>query len=256
MENYKSIISLLFIYYIVQVYPFIGLILIPVLIAYYFQKNKDLQILFVLILIVGHVIWLIVFKVLQEVNSINENIITILQRFGLIGYLILFALFNLKSKPKFHFGFVGNLKRKIIMPFFFRGRKEESVLSFLITYLLIFFILILINLYFKVVTIDLLIFILFFSLVNAFLEELLWRKYILEQMTNFYSGQTLLITSSLLFGIYHMSLGFSLIVCLAYAVGGFYMGGVALFSKGILSPFLMHFIVNILFVLLGIIPFY
>lgn len=256
MKNFIPIILTISTYYIIQLFPLIGITFIPILLAYYFQKNKDSQILFVIILIVGHLIWLLVFKSLSEVNSISENAFTILQRLGLIGYLILFTFFNLKNKPKNHLRLVGNLKIKIKMPFFFSGKKEESILSFLIIYLLIFSTLISINLYFKVVTTNLLVFALLFSLVNAFLEEFLWRKCILEQMTNFYSGQTLLITSALLFGTFHISLGFPLVVCLVYAVGGFYMSGIALFSKGILSTFFMHFIVNILFVLLGVIPYY
>jgi membrane protease YdiL (CAAX protease family) len=62
-----------------------------------------------------------------------------------------------------------------------------------------------------------------------------------------------LIVSSLAFGLYHYSLNFPLFICFAFAIGGFFIGGTAIKSKGLLSPILMHITVNLAFISIGII---
>lgn len=62
-----------------------------------------------------------------------------------------------------------------------------------------------------------------------------------------------LIVTSLLFGMSHYDLGFSFGVCIAFSIGGFFMGGAALRSKGIVSPILMHIYMNLIFVMTGMI---
>ncbi|MDR1536537.1 MAG: hypothetical protein LBU32_00790 [Clostridiales bacterium] len=46
--------------------------------------------------------------------------------------------------------------------------------------------------------------------------------------------------SALAFGLYHYSLQFPLWACLIFAIGGFYIGGSAIKSRGLLSPAVVH----------------
>jgi membrane protease YdiL (CAAX protease family) len=92
-----------------------------------------------------------------------------------------------------------------------------------------------------------------FAVINAFIEEVLWRGFILGRTADFIGEKQALVITSLAFGFYHLSLGFSIWVCLAFAIGGFYMGGCAIKSKGLAAPIIMHLFVNMVFVSCGMI---
>ncbi len=94
---------------------------------------------------------------------------------------------------------------------------------------------------------------LLFALINSVLEEILWRGFILGRVVDYLGEKQALIVTSFTFGFYHLSLGFSIWICLAFAIGGFYMGGCAIKSKGIGASIIMHIFVNIVFVSLGMI---
>jgi membrane protease YdiL (CAAX protease family) len=105
----------------------------------------------------------------------------------------------------------------------------------------------------KSVSISIVLFGILFALVNSVLEEILWRGLILGRVVDYLGEKQALIATSIAFGLYHLSLGFSLWICLAFAIGGFYMGGCAVKSKGIGASIIMHIFVNMVFVSSGII---
>ncbi|MEW4428509.1 CPBP family intramembrane glutamic endopeptidase [Paenibacillus pabuli] len=94
---------------------------------------------------------------------------------------------------------------------------------------------------------------LIFSLVNSILEEWVWRGVALSQYIKWSGSVYGLIVTSLLFGMSHYDLGFSIWVCIAFSIGGFFMGGVAIRSKGIIASILMHIYMNIIFTMTGMI---
>ena len=94
---------------------------------------------------------------------------------------------------------------------------------------------------------------LLFALINSFLENTLWRGLILGRMVDFVGEKQALVLSSLAFGFYHLSLGFNVWICLIFSFGGFYMGGCAIKSRGLFAPIAMHFFVNLVFIVSGII---
>jgi len=100
---------------------------------------------------------------------------------------------------------------------------------------------------------DFLLYGLVFSAVNSILEEILWRGLLLSRAVDWLGEIYGLILSSLAFGFYHLTLGFSVLTCLFFTVGGFYLGGAAIRSKGLLAPIIMHFFVNMAFVSLDMI---
>ncbi|MBD0379918.1 CPBP family intramembrane glutamic endopeptidase [Paenibacillus sedimenti] len=92
-----------------------------------------------------------------------------------------------------------------------------------------------------------------FALVNAVLEELLWRGLILPRMIDFCGERMGLVFSSVAFGCYHYSIGFPWTICALFSLCGMMMGNVAIRSKGLLPIILLHVLMNILFALAGII---
>lgn len=92
-----------------------------------------------------------------------------------------------------------------------------------------------------------------FALLNSAVEEIAWRGVALSRQAAWIGDVRALLVNSLLFGLAHYDLGFPLGVCLAFAVGGFFMGGAALRAGGIVPAILMHIFMNIIFVLSGII---
>lgn len=92
-----------------------------------------------------------------------------------------------------------------------------------------------------------------FALINSVLEELLWRGYILSHFISRFGEIQGLVIAGTTFGLYHFHLGFSWPVCLLFSLFGMMMGGVAIRSGGLFPVTVMHFVMNILFVLSGMI---
>ncbi|WP_156337222.1 CPBP family intramembrane glutamic endopeptidase, partial [Paenibacillus dakarensis] len=92
-----------------------------------------------------------------------------------------------------------------------------------------------------------------FSLINAVLEEVVWRGYILNSFIQIAGELKGILIAGAGFGFYHFHLGFSWWVCLLFAVFGMMMSATAVRSQGLLPVIVMHFIINVLFVLSGMI---
>ncbi len=91
-----------------------------------------------------------------------------------------------------------------------------------------------------------------FSLVNAALEEWIWRGLLLSRFSVLLGHRPALLVTSLGFGLQHYSLGFSWFICLAFAVGGLFYGLVTVQSRSLLPAVLWHFIINMLMVFAGL----
>lgn len=90
-----------------------------------------------------------------------------------------------------------------------------------------------------------------FALVNALLETMLWRGFILSQLIETVGTRFGLLAASLAFGLYHLSLVHHWWLCIAIAGGGIGLGLLAICSRGLLASALLHFVMNILFVMSG-----
>ncbi|HEY2495369.1 MAG TPA: CPBP family intramembrane glutamic endopeptidase [Paenibacillus sp.] len=100
---------------------------------------------------------------------------------------------------------------------------------------------------------SLLLFGLVFAFINAILEEFLWRGYVLSRFVDGLGEKQGLIIGSIVFGMYHYSLGFPWSICALFAVLGMLLGGIVIRSQGLLPVIILHFIMNVLFVLSGLI---
>lgn len=199
----------------------------------------------------GHCAWVAFGQLLLQVG-VTGIAGVILGRFGLFGYLLAFGVWHRFAPPKQGYLHAGDARAVIKFPAVWRGRQEpiwRFVLVFSVCCLTAAVLLAMRG----AVMPQLLLAGAVFTLVNATLEEILWRGLILPRAVDLAGQKQALICTALAFGVYHVSLGFPLWACLVFAVGGFYMGGSAIVSKGLLAPWVMHVVVNFIFVFAGLI---
>lgn len=176
----------------------------------------------------------------------------IIGRFSLVGYLAAFGLWMAISPPKHNYLKLGSSKAKIYFPLVWKGR-EEPMWRFILIFSGFCTAAILVLAFNVKILPQVIIAGVIFALVNSALEELLWRGLILPRAVDITDEKQGLVIAALAFGLYHISLGFPLWACAVFAVGGFYMGGSTVISKGLLPPFIMHVMVNMIFVFAGLI---
>jgi membrane protease YdiL (CAAX protease family) len=221
----------------------IGIICLP-----YFRKI----LLIICFMIFGYLFWLFANSCIMDKVDLLSIQLKIITRSGLLGYIILFTSWHLLQKPKNNFLRCGDKNAIIHFPFIWKGFKEIEWRFTLIFCLIcvgaIFGFVLRKNLDYHIILYGII-----FSIINSLLEEHIWRGFILTRLIDISSEKIALVISSLGFGLYHYSLNFPLWICLIFAIGGFYMGGSAIKSKGLLSPIIMHIMVNIVFVFIGII---
>lgn len=221
---------------------FFGAVLIP--------KLRSFMLLFG-VTFIGHYLWLWFVELVREMGLSGEGAI-IAGRFGLVGYLMIFAIWLKLSPTNQNYFHLGNKDSNICFPLIWYGKKE-SILRFVLIFSGMCIIAILTLAFLNNISIDIILMGILFTIINATLEELLWRGFILSRTVDLIGDKQGLIITSLVFGLYHISLGFPLWACLVFAIGGFYMGGCAIISKGLLGSWIMHISVNIIFVFAGLI---
>lgn len=94
---------------------------------------------------------------------------------------------------------------------------------------------------------------LIFSVTNAFLEELIWRGALLSRFSEQLGEKWAVIITSIGFGLQHYSLGIPWVVCIAFAIGGAFYGGITVKSGSIIPSLIWHFVLNVLMVSSGFI---
>ncbi|GIP39107.1 hypothetical protein J31TS4_23870 [Paenibacillus sp. J31TS4] len=94
---------------------------------------------------------------------------------------------------------------------------------------------------------------LLFAVVNAVLEEWLWRGYVLARLVDAAGERAGLLFAGAAFGLYHYSIGFPWLVCLLFIPCGWLMGGVTIRSGGLLPVLILHIVMNVVFVLTGLV---
>jgi uncharacterized protein len=100
---------------------------------------------------------------------------------------------------------------------------------------------------------SILLFCLLFSLINAILEEVIWRGIMLASLKAHASVTMAIMMTSIGFGLLHLSIGFSLIVSLLFSLGGLFYAFVVLKTNSLYPAILFHFVINVGMVLSGMI---
>ncbi|MBM7662892.1 membrane protease YdiL (CAAX protease family) [Bacillus mesophilus] len=94
-------------------------------------------------------------------------------------------------------------------------------------------------------TLLLLLFCLFFSLINAFFEEVIWRGIMLSALKEFVSTGYAIFVTSIGFGLLHLAIGFSLPLSLLISVAGIIYAVITLKTNSIYPSIVFHIVVNI-----------
>lgn len=90
-----------------------------------------------------------------------------------------------------------------------------------------------------------------FSIINATLEEFIWRGILLSSLSEYVSPLYAMIITSLGFGLYHIAIGIPFVLSLLFSFGGIFYAVVVIKSKSIYPAILLHIVINIGMVLNG-----
>ncbi|KOR88829.1 CPBP family intramembrane glutamic endopeptidase [Paenibacillus solani] len=207
-----------------------------------------------LLMIIGYILYHLFGDLIRNGLADHEAWGIILSRLSLILFVMPFAITMILMREKPLYLAKGTWVTTIHFPWIFKGPLKDPIWRFMLIFLIItcalfsFFIdwgqpglLVLVG------------YALSFALINSVLEELLWRGFILSHFVSRFGVIQGLIIAGTTFGLYHYHLGFSWPVCLLFSIFGIMMGGVAIRSQGLVPVMAMHFVMNILFVLSGMI---
>jgi membrane protease YdiL (CAAX protease family) len=92
-----------------------------------------------------------------------------------------------------------------------------------------------------------------FSVINAILEEILWRGYLLSHLQESVNDYYALLFSSIGFGLQHISLGIPLVPSILFSFGGIFFAGIVIRSKSISPSIIWHILLNLGMVFSGFI---
>jgi len=198
----------------------------------------------------GYLFWLLAAQYFTATIS-NLPLLIVLNRLGLIGYIVLFAIW-LCVQPCAGYLKPGNLKATLKAPFIWWGASEYAW-RFVLIACFAWVVPTVIFTFLHGYIFEFMPYALLFAVINPVFEGVLWHGLILGRVVDYAGEKQGLILSAVAFGLYHLSLGFSVWVCLLFAIGGFYMGGLAIKSKGLLAPTILHVFVNLALVSFGII---
>jgi len=92
---------------------------------------------------------------------------------------------------------------------------------------------------------SLLLFCLFFSLINAVFEEVIWRGILLSALKEFTSTGYAIIVTSIGFGLLHLAIGFSISLSLLISIAGVIYALITLKTNSIYPSIVFHIVINI-----------
>jgi membrane protease YdiL (CAAX protease family) len=185
--------------------------------------------------------------------ELPREIIISISRLSLIGFIVPFLLFMKMNKTTTDYMTKGSFKESIHVPLIWYGIKNPIWRFLLVAVLIIILSFSFIIDFNQKGFYSLLGYGILFALINSVLEEVLWRGLILSRFVDVLGEIWGLLIVSIGFGMYHYSIGFPWSICLLFSIFGMQLGGLTIRSKGLLPVIILHFIMNILFVLSGLI---
>jgi len=96
-------------------------------------------------------------------------------------------------------------------------------------------------------------FCLMFSIINATLEELIWRGLMLSSLKDCVSVTSAVAITSIGFGLLHLAIGIPFILSLLFSFGGLFYALIVIKTNSIYPSIIFHFVINIGMVLSGLI---
>ncbi|WP_052017141.1 type II CAAX endopeptidase family protein [Exiguobacterium sp. OS-77] len=183
----------------------------------YFKLSGISNTQFVLLHRISLLLILIPFVIFVLITHHRRSLFSIFLRFPNFKEHIMFPRHTLSMRTFLFLGILGSCS--VFFPLFFDSPLE-------LTSRLIFFSL-------------------FFSLVNATIEELLYRGAMLTFLKDIVSTRYAIVVTSLIFGILHLTLGISLVFTVLFSIGGLYYSWVVIKSNSIYPTICFHFVINV-----------
>jgi uncharacterized protein len=226
------------------------LVFMGLLILLFVNKEKRFVISLLLSFLIGFVIFMVSNDFVGTMN-IPKEIKIILNRLFLVFIIIGIAFSHLFFNKKISwYNEKPDWKNPIVLPF----HKVNSFWFWIIGIVVN----VIVYLYFIVqkdigYIQSLLLFCLFFSLINAVFEEVIWRGIILSALKEFTSTGYAVIVTSVGFGLLHLAIGFSIYFSLLFSVAGVIYALITLKTNSIYPSIVFHIVINIGMVFSGFI---
>lgn len=225
-------------------------VLLAFIILFVIHKEKRFIISLLFSFLIGFILFMVSTN-LVDTLPISKEIKIILNRLFLvwimIGLVMNYSFFKKKvswfnGKPDwknpivlpfhqvhtFWFWLIGIVVNVMVYLFFIVQKDVESILS-------------------------LLLFCLFFSLLNAVFEEVIWRGIMLSALTELTSTGYAIIVTSIGFGLLHLAIGFTISLSLLIAVTGVIYAIITLKTNSIYPGIIFHIVINMGMVFSGFI---
>ncbi|MDQ0230774.1 CPBP family intramembrane glutamic endopeptidase [Metabacillus malikii] len=177
----------------------------------------------------------------------NKQLIVLANRLCLLFVVISLVSISRFFKEPFQYHKRPKWDAKIFFPFIWRGFHSIDVKYFLLTAILINIIIFIpiIAIQDGEYTNQFFLFAISFAILNATLEEFIWRGYFLSQLKESVNEYYAVIFTSIGFGLQHIAIGIPLIPSLLFTFGGLFFAGVVVRSNSIYPSIFWHILLNL-----------
>ncbi len=212
------------------------------IILLFIDKEKRFLSSLLLSFLIGFIIFTVSNHVVEPL-TISKEIKIILNRFFLvfmiIGMVIIHLLFHKKvglynEKP--------NWKNPIVLPFHTINTFRFWLIGVVVNGMI--YLVFIVQKDVEYIQ-SLLWFCLFFSIINAVFEEVIWRGIMLSSLMEFTSTRYAVIVTSVGFGLLHLAIGFSILLSLLISVAGVIYALITLKTNSLYPSIAFHIVINI-----------
>ena len=230
---------------VISIFVFLGLLILLVA-----NKERRFIISILLSILAGYVLFVVSNNFVGTMD-ISKEIKIILNRFFLIfiiiGIVLNHVFFN---KKVYWYNEKPDWTNPIVLPFHKMNTFWSWMIGIVINVMIYAYFIVQKDLEYIQ---TLLLFCLFFSLINAVFEEVIWRGLLLSVIKEHTSLSFAVIITSVGFGLFHLSIGFSIYLSLLISVAGFIYALITLKTKSIYPSIVFHIVINIGMVYSGLI---
>lgn len=227
-------------------FVFIGLIILL-----FVYKEKRFITSLLLFFLIGFVAFMVSNNVIGAM-TISKEIKIILNRFFLV-FIMIGIIFNylfFKKKRISWYNEKPNWKNPIILPFHKVDTFWFWMIGIVVNGIVYLFFIVQNDREFIQ---SLFLFCLFFSLINAVFEEVIWRGIMLSALKEGTSAGYAIFVTSVGFGLLHLAIGFSISLSLLISVAGVIYALITLKTNSIYPSIVFHMVINIGMVYSGLI---
>ncbi|WP_175639321.1 CPBP family intramembrane glutamic endopeptidase [Metabacillus schmidteae] len=221
---------------------FTAFICIAFIILLFTDKERQFIISLLLSFLIGFIIFTVSNNFVEPL-TISKEVKILLNRFFLvfiiIGMVFIHLLFHKKvslynEKPDW--------KNPIVLPFHKINTFRFWLIGIIVNGMIYLFFIVQKDVEYIQ---SLLLFCLFFSMINAVFEEVIWRGIMLSSLMEFSTTRYSVIVTSVGFGLLHLAIGFSIFLSLLISVAGVIYALITLKTNSLYPSIAFHIVVNI-----------